>query len=88
VVVPASWVTRSAHCYEDGRKGARNMLRKYLNINKSPIVASSWSRLHLRFKDARSLKHKINLGTNGSVGFIIKKFVTMHVTSHERKKPY
>jgi hypothetical protein len=31
-----------------------------MNINKSPIVASSWYRLHLLFKHARLPKHKIS----------------------------
>jgi hypothetical protein len=42
-----------------------------LNIDKSPVVASSWYRLHLFFKDARSLKHKTHsfsgVGSNETI---------------------
>ena len=44
---------------EDGRKDARNMLRNNWLTVKSLIVASSWSRIYLLIKDARSLEHKI-----------------------------
>ena len=42
----------------DGRKDARNMLRNNWLPVKSLIVASSWSRLYLLIKDARSFEHK------------------------------
>ena len=43
---------------DDGRKGARNMLRDYWLPIKSLIVASSWSHLYLLIKDARSFEYK------------------------------
>jgi hypothetical protein len=42
---------------DDGCKDARNMLNNWLPI-KSLIFASSWSRLFLLIKDARSFEHK------------------------------
>ena len=43
---------------DDGRKDARNMLRNYWLPIKSLIVVSSWSRLYLLIKDARSFEYK------------------------------
>jgi hypothetical protein len=43
---------------DNGRKDARNMLRNNWLPIKSLTVASSWSRLYLLIKDARSLEHK------------------------------
>ena len=47
---------------DDGRKDAWNMLRNNWVPIKSLIVASSWSRLYLLIKDARSFEHKVSWG--------------------------
>ena len=44
---------------DDGRKDARNMLRNNWLPIKSVFVASSWSRLYLLIKDARSFEYKV-----------------------------
>ena len=44
---------------DDGRKDARNMSWNNWLTMKSLIVASSWSRLYLLIKDARSFEHKV-----------------------------
>ena len=44
---------------EDGRKDTRNMFRNNWLTIKSLIVASSWYRLYLLIKDARSFEHNV-----------------------------
>ena len=67
---------------DDGRKNARNMLRNNWLPIKSLIVASSWSRLYLLIKDARSFENKEvckqvgNYSTYTPV-FLVQNFVQM-----------
>ena len=49
---------------DDRRKDARSILRNNLLPIKSLIVASSWSRIYLFIKDARSSERKVSQRTS------------------------